>query len=248
MAITRGVKKKDHEKLTDANISNVIKLLNDEQQPITKKEACEILNIRYNTTRLQKIIDEFTDVHEYRESRKAKLRGTGATREEIKNVIEEYLDGENISTIATRMYRSNAFVKAIIERVGVPQKLADTDYLGHRTSLLPEECVAEEFEVGEKVWYPRKNKFATIKQEVTPEYMASMPGYMCYGNIDECVNYEKKYGAKGYDLNVLDPVPQHLMNKGLFPWLDGSKLGFHAFALAYDIGSLRHLEKYGVTF
>tara|TARA_B100000959_G_C14993915_1_gene629257 strand:+ start:3994 stop:4737 length:744 start_codon:yes stop_codon:yes gene_type:complete len=245
MALTRGIKKKDHEKLTDANISNVIKLLSDEK-PITKKEACEILNIRYNTTRLQRIIDEFQDVYEYRENRKAKLRGTGATREEIKSVIEEYLEGSNISTIATRMYRSNAFVKAIIERVGVPQKLADTDYEGQRNSLLPEECIAEEFEVGEKVWYPRKNKFAIIKREITPEYQASMPGYMCYGNIDECVNYEDKYGAKGYALKVLDPIPQHEMDKTLFPWLDGSKVGFHSFALAYDIGSLRHLEKYGV--
>ena len=51
MAISRGVKKKSHEKLDSANIQRVIDLL-EQDEPITKKEACEMLNIRYNTTRL----------------------------------------------------------------------------------------------------------------------------------------------------------------------------------------------------
>ena len=40
MALTRGVKRKSHENLTDANISNVIELL-QQDEPITKKEACD---------------------------------------------------------------------------------------------------------------------------------------------------------------------------------------------------------------
>ena len=31
-----------------------------------------------------------------------------------------------------------------------------------------------------------------------------------------------------------------------FPWLDGSRVGYHSFALAYDIGSLKHLEELGI--
>ena len=46
----RGVKAKSHEKLDDANVQRVIELLGGDE-PITKKEVCEILNIRYNTTR-----------------------------------------------------------------------------------------------------------------------------------------------------------------------------------------------------
>ena len=55
MAGSRGVKKRSHEKLTDSNIQHVIGLLNA-KSPITKKEACSILNISYNTTRLGTII------------------------------------------------------------------------------------------------------------------------------------------------------------------------------------------------
>ncbi len=55
----RGVKAKSHEKLDSTNVQKVIDLLGGDE-PITKKEACEILNIRYNTTRLQRIIGEYT--------------------------------------------------------------------------------------------------------------------------------------------------------------------------------------------
>ena len=89
MALT--VRKKDYEKLTDANITHVISLLRADE-PITKKAACEILNIRYNTTRLQKIIDDFEDTLAHKERRKSQNRGKGATRSEIKEVIESYLD------------------------------------------------------------------------------------------------------------------------------------------------------------
>ena len=235
MALSRGVKKKSHEKLDSGNVQRVIDLL-EQEEPITKKEACEMLNIRYNTTRLQRIIDEHTEVWEHKERRKSQNRGKGATRDEIKSVIEYYLEGDNISEIANRLYRSNAFVKAIIDRVGIPQKLP-SNYDRHRDTMLPEQCVAEEFRDGEKVWSARDNSIALIKKEQTLEYQASMPGL---GSTD----YEAKYGAKGYQLYVLTPCDT---SNTLFPWLDGSKMGYHSFALAYDLGSLKHLEQYGVN-
>ena len=96
MAISTGVKKKSHEKLDNANVLQVKELL-DAENPISKKEACDMLNIRYNTTRLQRIIDEFTDVWEHKEKRRSQNRGKGATRDEIKSVIEYYLEGDDIS-------------------------------------------------------------------------------------------------------------------------------------------------------
>ena len=240
------IRAKKGENLSRDNIAKVHELLSGES-PITKKEACGILNIRYNTTRLKKIIDDYLELSEYRENRKSQLKGKGATKDEIKTVIVDYLDGDNISTISERMYRSPAFVRAILERVGVPKKLADNDYEGHRTYMLPEECVAEEFAVGEKVWYPRKNRFAEIRYEVTQKYQFDRAGYVGYQNMAKCVNYEDKYGAKMYNLYVLDPVPQEAISKSYFPWLDGSRCGFYASALAYDLGSLKHLEQYGVN-
>lgn len=236
-----ALRAKSHEKLDGANVQRVIDALGGEE-PITKKEACEMLNIRYNTTRLQRIIDEHTEVWAYKEKRKSQNKGKGATRDEIKTVIEYYLDGDNISEIASRTYRSNAFVKAVIGRVGVPEKLSNEAHSAaykHSWQMLPEQCIADEFKEGEKVWSVRDNNIALIKREMTQEYMNSCPGYM-----KPVVNYEKKYGAKGYAIYVLTPCD---LSNSLFPWLDGSRVGYHSFALAYDLGSLKHLEQYGVT-
>ena len=52
-----AIKSKAHEKLSFDNIERVIQQL-EQDNPITKKEACGMLNIRYNTTRLQRIIED----------------------------------------------------------------------------------------------------------------------------------------------------------------------------------------------
>ena len=93
------IKAKTHEKLTETNIAHVIELLSAEK-PITKKEACSILNISYNTTRLARIIQEHKETVEFRERRKAYNKGKGATEMEIKQVVNFYLDGSNVSDIA----------------------------------------------------------------------------------------------------------------------------------------------------
>ena len=60
-----SIRQKDYEKLSSTNVQKVVDLLNQDD-PITKKEACEILNIRYNTTRLQRIIDDHLELWEYK--------------------------------------------------------------------------------------------------------------------------------------------------------------------------------------
>ena len=83
----RGVRAKSHEKLDDTNLQRVWEALNSDS-PITKKEACEMLNITYNTTRLNRILEEHRDTMEYRARRKSQLKGTKATDAEVKQVIE----------------------------------------------------------------------------------------------------------------------------------------------------------------
>tara|TARA_B100000809_G_scaffold181891_1_gene179654 strand:+ start:480 stop:1193 length:714 start_codon:yes stop_codon:yes gene_type:complete len=234
-----AIRKKDYEKLTDVNISNVIDLLSADE-PITKKAACEILNIRYNTTRLQRIIDDFEDTLAFKELRKSQNKGKGATRAEIKEVIELYLNGDNISAIAKRLYRSNAFVKGIIERVGIPQRLPK-GFSKTRDILLPEECVAESFQEGERVWAARENAPAKIVREYTKEYQDSMAGIHTF-------DYEKEYGAKGYSIYVYQDYQGNEDFHYAYGLLVNGKAGHHSFSLAYDLGSLRHLEKYGVSF
>ena len=235
-----AIKSKAHEKLSFDNIERVIQQL-EQDNPITKKEACGMLNIRYNTTRLQRIIDDHLDLKAFRETRKAQNKGKMATEDEIRSVVRAYLDGDNISEIANSLYRSPAFVKNIVERVGIPQKLADSDYEGKKNAMLPEECVSLEFDYNEKVWYPKRNRFAIIKDEITQKYQSERRGYACYGNITQCVNYEDRWGGKCYKVYILDPCDT---SQTLFPWLDGEKTGYWGTALAYELGSLKHLQKY----
>ena len=137
--MSRRVKKKEYENLSASNIKKVISLLNPStpgvqpsgqpteqiKKPISKKEACDILNIAYNTTRLDKIISEYYEQLEYVASRKKKNRGRAATKQEVAESVAGYLRGEPIADIAKGLYRSSAFVKAIIERVGVPERVGE---------------------------------------------------------------------------------------------------------------------------
>jgi len=216
-----AIKTRKHENLTETNVQHVIELLNGEN-PITKKEACNILNISYNTTRLSKIIQDHLDTVAYRERRKAQNKGKGATEMEIKQVVNFYLDGSNISDIAKHLYRSPAFIKAIINRIGVPQKLAMTDYEGRKNAMLPEQCVSDEFEEGERIWAVKQNYPAVVKRELKPEQAAERGYklYLCY--TIEC--------------------GQEDLRNTYFPHLEYAGK-FHALP-AYDMGRLKHLQQY----
>ena len=213
------IKAKTHEKLTETNIAHVIELLSAEK-PITKKEACSILNISYNTTRLARIIQEHKETVEFRERRKAYNKGKGATEMEIKQVVNFYLDGSNVSDIAKSLYRSPAFIKAIIDRLGIPQKLAMTDYAGRRSAMLPEQCVAEEFEEGERVWAVRQNYPAVVQR---------------------LLGTDKKTGVNSYLVCTIEATQEDLKDT-YFPHL--SFAGKQYCLASYEMGSLKHLQKY----
>ena len=230
------VKKKDWENLTPSNIEKVITLLNpqDGSKPITKKEACSILNISYNTARLSSIIDEYNGQKEYVQLRKSQNRGKPASDMEISEVIRDYLQGDSIATIAKSLYRSSGFVKSIVERVGIPSRGVSKEERA-TVGYLPEECVAEEFKPGEMVWSARHHAPAEILYELSVDYQAEKAGF-------QDTNYEKKYGAKCYNIWVTEPFDS---TKEF--WIGGIESGgYYASALAYDLGSLKHLEKYGV--
>lgn len=208
------MKKKEHEKLTQENIRHVIELLSAEK-PITKKEACEILNISYNTTRLNNIIQDFEDRQNFRATRKAQLKGKPASSLEIKDAIQSYLRGESVSEISQAMYRSAGFVKAILQRVGVPTRPARVEERkGY--AFLPDECMAEEFSIGERVW----SAFYHAPSIVEKQYEDPM--------------YEQKYESKCYSIYVLEDTDSSLT------------AGFYGAALACDLGKLSHLEEYGI--
>lgn len=234
----KKLKKKEYENLTSENIQKVITLLKPpaetHQKAITKKEACEILNIAYNTARLQKIIDDYNDQKDYIQLRKSQNRGKAATDAEIAEAVTEYLRGETISEIARGLYRSPGFVKGILDRVGVPQRPSGVDEKAE-LDYIPDECVAEEFQEGEIVWSARHHTTAIVERELSVDYQAEKSGFMD-------VNYEKKYSSKCYAIWIVEDVDEDKEDL----WARVSTGGYGAYALAYDLAKLTHLEKYGV--
>lgn len=203
----------------------------DEAKAITKKEACEILCISYNTARLDRIIESFLEQEDYNKKRRSQKSGTAATNDEICLAVQEYLQGEGITNIAKRLFRSAAFVKNLIERVGVPEKRTKKER--RWPALLPDVCCAESFEPKEIVWSAQHDSIAEICHELSIDYQAEKAGF-----ID--TNYEKKYGAKCYAVRILQPASEDNDS-----WLS-SVAGFYSYALAYDLGKLQHLKQYGI--
>lgn len=154
----------DDENLTEASIERVISLLEPtEGKPITKKDACQILNIAYNTTRLGQIIDKYKEKKQREADRRAALRGKPATNDEITFIISEYLEGQTIDAITKSTYRPVNFIKHILDKYDVPIRANSHDYF--RPELIPEGAARERFNVGEIVYSARYDSIARIDAE-----------------------------------------------------------------------------------
>ena len=236
MAYKRGVRKRAHENLSDANIRRVISAL---KEGSTKKSACEMLNISYNTTRLNRIIEEFEEQENYVAIRKLQTKGKPASPDEIKQVIQDYVEGESISDIAKSIYRSQAFVKGIISRVGVPQRPTGEDK--HKEAMLPDACLRDSFEKGEIVWNAQYHMACIVEQEYTLDFQNASPGI-------NTVDYEGVYGCKMYRVWCYNLIPYSDEYETLGWWTGKKKVGFSAHTLCQSLGSLKHLKEYGVSF
>lgn len=157
------IKKNDTENITPSNVARVIRALSAEK-PITKKAACEMLNIAYNSTRLDKIIALHKENIERDKARRAAKRGTELSADEISCIITEYFNGSDILSISKLLARSALKIKATIETLGVPTRSRSQDYF--KPNLIPDPSARSEFKIGEKVWSARYESIATIKAEV----------------------------------------------------------------------------------
>lgn len=161
--IKKYIKVKDHEKLDDANINRVTKLLSQEV-PITKKEACIHLNIAYNTKRLATIIENYEDKKARDLKFRKRLRGTPLSDGEIKTIIVNYLLGDSSSAISKYNYRSKAIIEKCLKDNNVPTRSVVSNYWN--PELLPDESVKEEFKKDEIVWSARYNCVAVISSKL----------------------------------------------------------------------------------
>ena len=165
-----ATRKTNDDLLTEANILRVIDLLEPKEgKPGTKKDACQILGIAYNTTRLASIIDTYKDKKAKEIERRAALRGKPATADEVNFVIQEYLEGNTVDAISKSLYRSSGFVRQLLERYQVPVRATSQDYF--RPELIPDGAVRDRFTVGEIVYSARYDSMARVdKEQSDPKY------------------------------------------------------------------------------
>lgn len=166
---TRRKSASEEELMTDANISRVIRLLEPEEgvKPITKKDACQILGMSYNTTRLGSIIEEFKKKQERSAKRRAELRGKPVTNDELVYIIGEYITGETVDAISKATYRSPAFIKNVLEQNAVPIRVVGHTYFDPQ--LIPDGAVRDRFKIGEVVYSARYDSTARIDAEQKTE-------------------------------------------------------------------------------
>lgn len=148
------------DRLTDSNIEKVIGLLSAEK-PITKKAACEILGITYNTTRLAELIDKFKSKVQHRNEMFAKKKGKAPEMGEITDIVVSYLEGESIAEISARNYRSPAFVRTILKDTSCPMREIDSSYF--RPPMIPDEALKKDYDIGERCYSARYQSLATIE-------------------------------------------------------------------------------------
>ncbi len=150
------------ERLDDASMDKVIAAL-EQEKPITKKAACDMLAIAYNTTRLASLIEKYKEGKARDAARRAALRGKPATSDEVTFVIQEYLEGSTIDALTKSTFRPANFIKHILEKHSVPIRAASHDYF--RPELIPEGAMRDRFAIGEVVYSARYDSIARIDAE-----------------------------------------------------------------------------------
>lgn len=154
--------KNDSERLDEAHFERVIAGLAADK-PMTKKDACAILGIAYNTTRLTSLLEKYTEKKTRDSERRAALRGKPATQEEITYVIQEYLEGATVDAISKSTYRGPSFIKAILEKYDVPLRAKSQDYF--RPEIIPDGATRTRFSLGEVVYSVKYDSIARIDTE-----------------------------------------------------------------------------------
>ena len=161
--MVKKVKAKDYEKLDNANIARVIKLLSAEK-PITKKEACQLLNISYNTTRLGNIIESYNSKIEFVRKRREQNKGKPVSEFEIKEIVQNYLIGVSKQQISDMLYRPLSTVNGVLNRYHIPER-GKGDY--RKPELIPDESLSENYEAEELAWSARYNTVVEITKLVS---------------------------------------------------------------------------------
>lgn len=202
---SRKSKTADTERLDDKSLEKAIQYLEDKG---TKKGACEILGITYNTTRLDKLIAAYRDRKLAEAQRKSEKRGKPATEAEIAYIVSSYLEGASMDSIASALYRGISFVRGILDKKNVPLRNQKYDYFN--PPLLPEEAIREEFREGELVYSARYDSLAKIISRFNPKKLDSDPAVYCIWLGAE--KWQQFAYQPAYELASLEHLKDYIQN------------------------------------
>lgn len=213
------VRTKDGEDISDANVARVIAAL-EADKPITKKEACQMLKISYNTTRLNKIISEYKERKEYSERRRKQLRNTPLDNSDKRYIINAYLSGASISEIAENIFRSTIVVKNLLKQYNIPIKNRAYSYFDP-VDIEPE-AWAEDYKKGDLVYSARYNVVSYIDKKVDNDpasFRIWLTGdharwaYQPFYELVDLRSIQKEFSIKVEELDKYEI--QQLINEGL---------------------------------
>ena len=189
--------------VTPEQMESVIAYL--ETDKATKKAACEMLGIAYNTKRLGTLIEDYQQDLERDKRLRAKKRKEPVTKAEVVNIITDYLSGDSLAELSDNYYRSTAILKYHLEKHGA---LLRTNERVNELNppLLPDECMADSFENGQYVWVAKYGSIGIVKAKFKNAYRVkvineSMNQY-CYQPPEELGSLEHLI-ALGVDVKGL---------------------------------------------
>ena len=153
------VKRQEGEDYTEADLLKVIKLLNADK-PITKKTACAMLRISYNTARLKRIIESYIEEKERIAKLKKANRTIAVSKEDESYVVTGYLEGQSLADISDIVYRSIPVIKRILNKYNIPLRTTSND------QVILESPPRDDYAIGDLVFSAKYNSPAEIVKDL----------------------------------------------------------------------------------
>jgi hypothetical protein len=161
-----AIRIKNGEDFSATKIEEVIGALNKDK-PITKKDACAMLGMAYNTARLNKIIEEHDERKTYHERRRKELKKIPLTTEDYSFIVSSYLEEANLTIIAETTHRSLTVIKRVLERFNIPLRSTSTSY--QNPIYLADDSISEEYAKDDLVYSSRYDEPAYICKKLNKE-------------------------------------------------------------------------------
>lgn len=157
----KGIRVTSGEDFSPASIKKAMEALENGR---TKKDVCAMLKMSYNTSRLQKVIDNFLEQEEFKKQRRKSLRGTAVTKSEKASMVRAFLSGESITQISEENYRSTTIIKNILAQYNIPLTTSKNNYFN---PVFLECGITDDYTKDDLVYSARYNSPAYIIKSIT---------------------------------------------------------------------------------